>query len=200
MKNTIKGVDEYIERSGDFAKPILNRLRGIFHRADPRIAETIKWGFPHFEYKGIVGSMAAFKQYVSIGFWKGGLMKDDSRIFKNVGNARISMLKMRRLADVPPDKILLSYIREAVDLNERGVRVPSKPRKKEDLTIPDYLVAALNRNRKAKATFESFSQSHQREYVEWLAEAKRDETRKRRLETALQWLKDGKPRNWKYMR
>ncbi len=200
MKNTIIAVDEYIHRSDDFAKPILKRLRGLFHRANPRMTETIKWGFPHFEYKGIIGSIAAFKNHVGLGFWKGGLMKDHAQIFQNAGNARISMIRMQSLADVPPGKILVSYIREAVDLNERGVKIPSKSKKKRDITVPDVLINALNENKKARAVFESLSRSHQREYVEWLTEAKREETRKRRLEITLQWLSDGKPRNWRYMK
>ena len=127
-------------------------------------------------------------------------MKDPAGLFQNVGNTRVSALKMRSLDDVPPEKVLFAYIRSAVDLNEKGVKIPKRKVKKRRLVIPDYFLKALEKNKQAKAAFESFSQSHQREYVEWLAEAKRDETRQRRLETTLQLLKDNKPRNWKYVR
>src|SRR5262245_39603430 len=107
-------VDKYIERSADFARPVLRKIRALFRKADPRITESIKWGFPHFEHKGIVGSMAAFKHSVSLGFWKGGLMKDNAGIFQGAGNARLSMLRMASVADIPRDSLLVSYIREAV--------------------------------------------------------------------------------------
>jgi uncharacterized protein YdeI (YjbR/CyaY-like superfamily) len=195
-------VDKYIAKSADFAQPILEKLRALYHKACPRIEETIKWGFPHFEYKGVVGSMAAFKQHAGFGFWKGGLMRDPEGLFKGVRSMTMSACKVRDVSELPADKVLIAYIKEAVALNEQGVKLPKPGRtgKAKPVVVPDYFRAALERNRKALATFEAFSPSHQREYVEWVTEAKQEATRERRLATTLEWLAEGKSRNWKYER
>jgi uncharacterized protein YdeI (YjbR/CyaY-like superfamily) len=194
-------VHAYIARAADFARPILEKLRALFHKACPQIEETIKWGFPHFEYKGIVGSMAGFKRYVGFGFWKGKLLKDPHKLFGGVGNTAMNACELTNVADLPPDKVLLEYICEAVALNEQGVKVPaSKKKPKPALKVPDYFLAALRKNKKAQAVFEAFSPSNKREYVEWITEAKQEETRAKRLATAIEWMEEGKPRNWKYMK
>ncbi len=195
-------VDKYIAKSADFAQPILKKLRALYHKACPQIEETIKWGFPHFEYKGVVGSMAAFKQHAGFGFWKGGLMRDPEGLFQGVRSKTMSACKVRDVSELPTDKVLIAYIKEAVALNEQGVKLP-KPKgtgKKKPVVVPDYFRTALERNRKARATFETFSPSHQREYIEWVTEAKQEATRERRLATTLEWLAEGKSRNWKYER
>jgi len=202
MKETSPRFDAYIAKSAEFARPILKKIRALFHKACPQIEETIKWGFPHFEYKGIVGSMAAFKQHVSFGFWKGTLLNDTHRLFSGVGNTTMHMTKLTDLSQLPSDKILLEYIREAMALNEQGAKPPArkKPTRKKVLPIPDELARALKQNKKALANFEAFSPSCKREYIEWIIEAKQSETRARRLATAVEWITEGKPRNWKYMR
>jgi uncharacterized protein YdeI (YjbR/CyaY-like superfamily) len=193
--------DDYIAEAPEFARPILKKIRSLFHKACPQIQETIKWGLPHFEYRGIVGSMAAFKRYVSFGFWKGKLLSDPQKLFGILGKTNMSMSKITDVTQLPDDKILLAYIREAVALNELGVKLPAKRKsvRKKPLVVPADLVRALKTNKKARATFDGFSPSHQREYVEWITEAKQEETRARRLATTLEWLAAGKPRNWKYM-
>lgn len=197
MANRIPEVDAYIENSPTFAQPILEKIRKLFHKACPQIQEVMKWSFPHFEYMGLVGSMAAFKQHCSFGFWKGKLLKDPHKVFG--GQATMGGLRVSSLADLPSDKILLAYIREAVALNEQGIKIPkAKKAAKKELVIPDYFMAALKKNKEALAIFEAFSPSHQREYVEWVTEAKRDETRQKRLATAMQWMTKGKARHWKY--
>jgi uncharacterized protein YdeI (YjbR/CyaY-like superfamily) len=195
-------IDSYIARSAAFAQPILKKLRALYHKACPQIEETIKWGFPHFEYKGVVGSMAAFKQHAGFGFWKGGLMRDPEGLFKAVRSMTMSACKITDVSELPPDRVLVAYIKEAVALNEQGVKLPKPKRtgKKKPVVVPDYFRAALERNKKALATFEAFSPSHQREYVEWVMEAKQEATRERRLATTLEWLAEGKSRNWKYER
>jgi uncharacterized protein YdeI (YjbR/CyaY-like superfamily) len=195
-------IDKYIARSAAFAQPILKKLRALYHKACPQIEETIKWGFPHFEYKGVVGSMAAFKQHAGFGFWKGGLMRDPEGLFKAVRSMTMSACKITDVSELPPDRVLVAYIKEAVALNEQGVKLPKPKRtgKKKPVVVPDYFRAALERNKKALATFEAFSPSHQREYVEWVMEAKQEATRERRLATTLEWLAEGKSRNWKYER
>jgi hypothetical protein len=204
MKNAAPRVDAYIAKSPAYARPILKRIRSLFHQACPQMQETIKWGFPHFEYKGIVGSMAAFKRYVTFGFWKGKLLNDPHRLFTVMGKTAMSHTKFTTLADLPGDELVLEYIRQAVRLNEDDVKPPAPTRKKRaarpELPIPLFLAQALKANKRALATFEALSPSHRREYIEWIVEAKKEATRARRLATAIEWLTAGKPRNWQYVK
>jgi uncharacterized protein YdeI (YjbR/CyaY-like superfamily) len=203
MKNASAEVDAYIARSADFARPILTKLRKLFHQARPDIGEKMKWSFPHFEYRGIVASMAAFKEHVRFGFWKWKLLSDPHNYFggRKEGETAMNGARITDVSELPPDKILIEYIREAMALNEKGVKTPrKKPASRGELKVPEDLLAALKRNKKTLATFEGFSPSHKREYVDWLMEAKHEATREKRLATAIEWMAEGKPRNWKYMR
>ena len=190
-------IDAYIAKSADFAKPILNHLRKLAHTAGPEVEETVKWSFPHFTYKGILFGMGAFKQHCTLGFWKGSLVavgKDSEEAMGQFG--RITSLK-----DLPKDKIFVGYVKKAMELNDAGVKAPwrDKPKKKKQpLATPDYFLKAVKKNKKAWAAFEAFSPSKKREYVEWITEAKTDETRDSRLKTAVEWMARGKSRNWKY--
>jgi hypothetical protein len=195
MKNP--AVDVYIAKSADFARPILMRLRALMHKACPTVEETIKWGMPHFEYKGVIAGMAAFKQHAAFGFWKRRLMKDPAGFFSK-GESGMGGRKIRSLDELPSDTVLLGYIREAVALNEQGAKVPRSTRKRPPVRVPAYLAAALKRNAKARRTFGNFSASQRREYVEWLTDAKQEATRERRLASAIEWMAEGKARNWKY--
>lgn len=202
MKNASPKVDQYIADAPEFARPILTRIRKLYHKACPQVEETIKWGFPVFVYKGMLGSMAAFKEHVSFGFWKGQLLDDPDGLFSDAGKTKMKMRKVADVSELPPDKVLLSFIRQAVQLNETGVKKPA-PRvkaKKGELEVPGDFRAAIGKNRKARAIFEGFSYSNKREYIEWVTEAKRAATRQKRIETAVEWLAEGKPRNWKYMK
>ncbi|GMV96800.1 MAG: hypothetical protein AMXMBFR83_11600 [Phycisphaerae bacterium] len=195
-------VDAYIAASAPFARPILRKIRGLFHRACPRIEETIKWGFPHFEYMGVVAGMAAFKRHVSFGFWKGRLLSDPHGLFKGAGQTGMNARKLTDVSELPADDVLIDYIREAVALNENNVKLPARkkagPRKSPP--VPDDLQAALHKNPKALAGFEALPPSHQREYIEWITEARKEETRQRRIQTAIEWLTKGQSRNRKYER
>ncbi len=193
-------VDVYIAKSPAFAQPILNHLRELFHRASPLIQEEIKWGCPHFVHKGIVGGVAAFKQHVGLGFWKSKLMKDPAGLFSNDPKASMCSAKIRSLDELPGDKVFLSYVREAVALNEDGVKLPMQKKARPTLPTPAYLRTALKSNPAAAATFAKLAPSHRRDYIEWLIEAKTDATRQKRLATTLEWLAAGKRRNWKYER
>lgn len=201
MKNTSPEVDRYIEKAAPFAQPILKRIRAAFHAAHPEIEETIKWGFPHFEYRGVLGNMAAFKKHVTWGFWKAKLMKDPNRILKPVGETSMAGTRVTDVSELPPDDVLIAYAREAVRLNEEGVKVERRraPASAEAEVPPD-LLAALKRSTAARKTFEAFPPSHRREYVQWITEAKQEATRQKRLATTIEWLAEGKPRNWKYMK
>lgn len=201
MPTTDKRIDAYIARSADFARPILEHLRRLVHRACPDVKETVKWGFPHFEHKGILCSMAAFKQHCTFGFWKATLMSDPHRLFSKVGKTAMGHLgRIEKLADLPPDRVLVEYIKDAVRLNADGVALPQKKRRepRKPLRVPPYMKQALTANKRAKRTFEAFSPSHQREYIEWITEARTEATRTKRLAQAIQWMTEGKERNWKY--
>lgn len=196
---TNPAVDAYIGRAAPFARPILRKVRSLFHQAIPAVEETMKWSFPHFEYHGVLASMAAFKQHATFGFWKASLMKDPHGLLGPVGDSAMSRARFADVSELPPDVVLLAYIREAAALNEQGVKVekPRAPKKPEAEVPPDFR-AALRKNKKALATFEAFSPSHRREYVEWIVEAKQAATRQKRLTQAVEWLAEGKSRHWKY--
>jgi uncharacterized protein YdeI (YjbR/CyaY-like superfamily) len=193
MGKRIPEVDAYIRKAAPFAQPILERIRDAFHAASPDIEETMKWSAPFFDYKGVLGNMAAFKAHVAWGFWKAKLMKD---------GGTIRGLRATDVKDLPPKKVMVEMVREAMRLNDEGAKVERKPstRSAKPLEVPDDLAAGLKKDKKAKATFDAFSPSQKREYVEWLEEAKQDATRQKRLATAIEWMAEGKTRNWKYMK
>ena len=197
-----KRVDDYIAKSADFAKPILSHIRQLVHTACPQVEETIKWSFPNFDYKGVFCSMAAFKEHCSFGFWKAAIMKDAKKMEANQDNSMGHLGKIKILADIPEDKIFISYIKEAAKLNDEGIKLP--PRKKaaenKELIVPDYFIKALSKNKTTYKIFEAFSPSHKKEYVEWITEAKTEETKNKRLEKALEQIAEGKARRWKYER
>lgn len=190
-------VDAYIANAAEFARPILQHLRQLVHTGCPAVGETLKWNMPAFEYRGILCGMAAFKQHCTFGFWKGELIFG-SRAGENEAMGQFG--RITSLADLPKDKLILSWIQKAAALNEAGIKKPAPPRSKvkKELVVPDYFRSVLKKNKKARATFEAFSYSHQKEYVEWITEAKREETRAARIKTTLKWLAQGKARNWKY--
>lgn len=199
---TDKRVDEYIARAPEFAQPILTHLRELVHKGCPEAEEAIKWRMPAFLYRNkILFSMAGFKAHCRFIFWvpeiatfagKNGAEKDDDGTVLG---------KVSQLSDLPPDKELLDYIREALRLADEGKRKPMRTRTepKPELAAPAEFTAALKKNKSAAKTFQSFSPSHRREYIEWIGEAKRTETRDKRIQTALEWLAEGKPRHWKYV-
>lgn len=192
-------VDAYIANAAPFAQPILRDLRKLVHQGCPEVEETMKWSMPHFQYHGIMLGMAAFKKHCSIGFWKGELIMG-KRSGSNGGMGHFG--RVTSLKDLPSDRQFIEYVRKAAELNEQGIKKPAdlKPKSaRRELTIPEYFRVALLKNKKAAATFEGFSYTNKKEYLEWITEAKREGTRSHRLQTAVAWMADGKPRNWKYM-
>jgi uncharacterized protein YdeI (YjbR/CyaY-like superfamily) len=201
MKNTSDAVDAYIERAAPFAQPILKRIRAAYHKAHPEIQETMKWSAPFFDYKGVVGNMAAFKNHVSFGFWKAKLMNDSEGILDMGESASMGGRRVTSVDELPSEKVLIAYIREAIRLNEEDVRIV-RPKKAApaEAEVPPELLAALKKSPAAKKTFDAFPPGQRREYVAWITEAKQPATREKRLATAIEWMAEGKPRNWKYMK
>jgi uncharacterized protein YdeI (YjbR/CyaY-like superfamily) len=199
-------VDAYLANAQPFAQPIMEHLRDLVHKACPEVEETIKWSRPFFEYRGaILCNMSAFKQHCSFGFWgeEMGAVLREAGVLGQDGMG--SLGRITCLADLPSDKRMLGWIRQAagfVDSGEytspiaarRRVVKPQKPA----LDTPSEFATALKRNKKAAAAFSAFSPSCKREYIEWIADAKRTETRDKRIATALEWIAEGKQRNWKY--
>jgi uncharacterized protein YdeI (YjbR/CyaY-like superfamily) len=190
-------VDEYIAKAPAFAKPILVEIRERVHAACPDVEETIKWRQPSFEYKGLMCGMAAFKEHCVFGYWKAPLVLGAAAEGANAMGYRD---KITSVADLPSKRAFRAHVRKAMELNEAGITLerPVKERKPE-IVVPADLAAAVKKNKKAQATFDQFSPSHRREYIEWVTEAKTDATRAKRLQQTVEWLADGKPRNWEYM-
>lgn len=199
-------VDAYIEKAAPFAQPVLRHLRKLMHEACPHATESVKWGMPFFVQQGVIlANLAAFKQHCAFGFWgtemkkvlaKNGLQKSDA--------AMGWMGRLTGLKDLPSDKDLLAYMRHAAELVESGQRTQSIDRqmrpkgRKAEARVPTELGAALKKNKLAAKTFATFSPGRRREYAEWIAEAKRPETKQKRVAQAVKWIAEGKSRNWQY--
>ncbi len=199
-----KAIDAYIARSAGFAKPILHHIRELVHKACPDAEEKLKWGMPFFDYKGeMLCHMAAFKEHAVMGFWKAAIMKDPILIENARSEKAMGHLgKLTSLKELPSDKKIISWIKEAMQLNEKGIKLPAKSItvKTTVLHLPDFFISALNKNKKAKQVFEKFPPSHKKEYLEWIIEAKTEATREKRLKTAIEWMAEGKNKNWKYQK
>jgi uncharacterized protein YdeI (YjbR/CyaY-like superfamily) len=194
-------VDAYIEKAAPFAQPVLSHLRALVHKGCPEVEEAIKWSMPFFVYRGqILGNMAGFKAHCSFGLWgpeiKAILQKDGVLEGEGMG----TLGKIATVKDLPTDKAMLGYIRQAAAFVEGGGKtMPKRPKAaKADVEVPAGLATALKKNKAASATFAAFSPSCRREYTEWIADAKQEATRERRIAQAVEWMAEGKQRNWKY--
>jgi uncharacterized protein YdeI (YjbR/CyaY-like superfamily) len=199
-------VDAYIKNAAPFAQPVLTHLRTLMRQACPRATESVKWGMPFFLQQGIIlANMAAFKQHCAFGFWGPEMKKVLAGDGLDASEAMGTLGRITGLKDLPPDKSLLSYMRRAAELVESGKRRksierPRKLAKKKAVAVPRELKAALSKNKLAAKAFSAFSASCQNEYSSWIAEAKQDETRKKRVLQAIEWIAKGKSRNWKYQK
>lgn len=191
-------VDVYIEKAEPFARPILTHLRQVVHATIPDVEETIKWGMPCFDYKGILASMASFKAHCSFGFWKATLMKDKDVLLTNQSTSMGHIGKITSIDQLPPDKVLENWLLEAKDLNDRGIKLETRKKSATSVECPPELEVALSQNVKARKVYESFPPSHRKEYNLWIAEAKTQVTRDKRIVQAIEWMTEGKHRHWKY--
>jgi len=201
-----KRVDEYIAKAQPFAQPILKHLRKLVHEGCPEVEETIKWGFASFDYKGPFCSMASFKEHCVFGFWKSTLLDDPKKVlgerFNQGGEAMGNLGRITSMKDLPTDKQILGFIKQAKKLNDVGVKLPARKTaseaEKKKLVVPKELLDALKRDKKAKEIFDAFSYTNKKDYSEWISEAKTEETKEKRLATAIEWIGEGKSRHWKY--
>jgi uncharacterized protein YdeI (YjbR/CyaY-like superfamily) len=199
MAKTDPRVDAYIRKAPPFARPLLAHIRKVVHAAVPEVEETMKWSTPHFGYKGMFCGVAAFKEHVAFGFWKSALLRE--HLPGSGMSAAGQFGKIATLKDLPSDRELTRVIRIAKKQNDDGVKAPAlRKNPRPALTAPDDLTAALARNKKAKATFEAFPPGQKREYVAWVVEARQAATREKRVKTAVEWMAEGKIRNWKYVK
>jgi len=198
MPTATAWVDEYIEQSAEFAQPILLHLRALVHEACPDVIEAKKWSFPHFDYKGMMCSMASFKEHCAFGFWKQSLIEDAA--FPAEKTAMGSFGRIKSLDDLPDDDTMKKLIADAMRLNDDGIKLsrPLVAAEKKELVVPEILVEALAKHDAAAETFNNFPYSKKKDYVEWIIGAKATATRDKRLATTIEWLAEGKSRNWKY--
>jgi uncharacterized protein YdeI (YjbR/CyaY-like superfamily) len=198
-----KAVDTKIAEAAVFARPVLEHLRGLVHRAGP-VEETVKWGRPFFLYKGsMLCFMSAFTKHCSFGFWSQAIRKQLQAAGIAVEESSGILGKITSLDDLPKDAVLLKFLREAmreIDVHGKAAARPPKRAARAELPVPPGLAAALKKNKAAAAAFKGLPPSHRREYCEWVGKAKREETRAKRAATAVEWIAEGKSRNWKYER
>jgi uncharacterized protein YdeI (YjbR/CyaY-like superfamily) len=196
-------VDNYINNSEDFAKPVLTHWRKLIHEHCPEVGEVMKWSLPHFDYRNdSMLVMASYTNHCSFTFLKAELMSDP-RLKGSKAQKPIQRFlgKINRMEDLPPDEEFIAMLKEAVELNEKGIKkVMPKSDKPKILEVPDYLSAALTANPAAKEVFETKSNSFRKEYIIWITDAKTDETRQKRINEALEWIAEGKGRFWKHQK
>lgn len=194
-------IDAYIRNAAPFAQPVLKHIRAVVHDACPDVEETMKWNTPSFEHHGVMCGMAAFKAHCVIGFWKADLLGEMFPELTADGTSLQRLGGITSIRDLPPKAKLARLVKAAAKLNEDGVKIARAPRPApKAVRAPADLLAALRNNAEARAGYDALSPSHKREYIEWITEARRDETRRHRVETAVEWMAEGKIRNWRYVR
>lgn len=203
MGNRTVTFDNYIGKSEEFARPILTYIRDVMHDCCPDVVEKTKWGMPFFIYKDDnLCHMASFKKHCALGFWKAPLFKKNK--LPAVGDDNKAMGQFGKIAtikELPSKKILQSYIKESIEIIDKGIKPPPKPKvAKAELPLHLDFLKMLSKNKKALQVFHDFSLSHRNEYAQWINEAKTDATRHKRIAQAMEWLNEGKGRNWKYER
>lgn len=194
-----KRIDEYIAAAQPFAQPVLKHLRKVIHQAGAELEEAIKWGFPHFDYNGkILCAMAAFKHHCSFNLWLAGHLDKTN---KSTGDAAGMGIfgKITSLKDLPPDEEIMELLHKAMALTDAGKTIQRKaPAKNITVAAPEDFLSLLNKNKEASEYFAKFSPSKKKEYIEWVTDAKTETTRAKRMATAVEWIAEGKSRNWKY--
>ncbi len=187
-------IDAYIEKSGEFARPILRHLRDLVHQACPDVGEDMKWGMPFYTLGGKnLANMAAFKEHVAFGYWE-GIDVDTPKS----GDAMGHYGRIGSLEDLPGDGELIAAIQAAAAKLAAGEGPKRKAKPVKVPPLPEDFSAAISANAMAQASYDAFPPSYQRDYIKWITEAKREATRVKRIAQAVEWMAEGKDRNWKY--
>jgi len=195
-QNASKLIDEAFSKFTGFQKEYCNHLRKLIHKAMPDVKEDWKWG-PNFNVNGMVCGVWGFKDHVKLVFFKGSAMKDTYKLFnqgkENEGNRSINFSS----ADKIDDKKIIEYLKEAAEINRKGIKLVKKEIK---VVMPAILVKALNKDKASKTYFESLAPSHRRDYADYISQAKQEETQLRRLDKVMEMLTDKRTLNDKYMK
>lgn len=203
MPTTHPDVDAFIANAQPFARPILERIRKAFHAGCPDCVEALKWGYPAFLRKGLLGGMAAFKAHVAFGFWHSVDMADPENLFRGDCKSSFMRIRVRDAKELPSHRVLVAYVKEAARVDEERAQAPPKrkPAKKKASAVaaPTWFLDAIAASPAAQATWDGFAYTYRKEYVDWVVGAKRQATRDARLAQAIAWMAEGKKRNWKYM-
>jgi len=195
--------DVYIAKARPFAQPVLKKIRALVHKTVPGVTEEIKWGSPHFAYKGMFCGMAAFKEHCIFGFWKSPLLDAVTVPIKGGGEGRLGQFRgcITSVDDLPSDAAIVKLLKAAKKLNHDDLRLPKRnvtPAKDRDVTVPPAYMKANRATQYGNGPFTAFPYSKKKDYVAWVTEAKTAETRDKRMKTAVEWMSEGKSRNWKY--
>lgn len=188
-------VDAYIAKQADFARPILAHLRMLVHAASPDIGEAVKWGMPFFTYRERnLCNMAGFQRHVAFGFWHDKVARDGAS-----DEAMGQFGRIASLSDLPADAAIAALLAKAMALIDAG----DKPRtgvREARAPLPQHpaFAAAIGADPAAAAVWASFPPGKIRDYCEWINDAKTDATRDKRIAQAVEWIAEGKSRNWKY--
>ncbi|HET6246345.1 MAG TPA: YdeI/OmpD-associated family protein [Tepidisphaeraceae bacterium] len=180
-----KDVDEYIATASDYTRPILVKLRRIFQQASLKLQEEIKWGIPCFVYKGPVGGFAAYKAHVSWGLWKARLLNDPDGL---IGHRIVMGGKITKVSEIPPASKLAALIKQVIALNEAGIKNPKPPVPE----VPGDFAAAMKKSKQAAKHYAAFTPARKWQYVNWINKAKRPQTRAKRIQTAVEWIGEGR--------
>ncbi|HMU13353.1 MAG TPA: DUF1801 domain-containing protein [Flavobacteriales bacterium] len=193
-------INLFIAEQAEWQRKPLARLRQLIHTADPNVEETWKWNCPHFDHAGIMIGLNAFKEHIAVWFHKGALIKDPKKLFEPLAKGEEKGMRTYKLheGDAINEAAFTDLVKQAVALNEKGTKLTDAKPARKALETPEDLEQVLHKDPTAWANWESFSTSHKREYIEWVTDAKQEETRKRRIAQALEKIREGESQNEKY--
>src|SRR5438270_1264994 len=186
MRRVARDVNDSLANAPEGTRPILVRLRRIFRQASPKLEEAIKWGVPCYLFKGPVGGFAAYKQHVSWGLWKSRALNDPEGLLGR--GVSVMAGKITKVSEIPPAAKIIALIEQVIALNEAGIKSPKPP----EPELPADFAAAMKKAGKAARHYAAFTPARKWQYVNWVTQAKRAETRAKRIEIAVERIGEGK--------
>lgn len=184
-------IDEYIAGKEAWARPFLTKLRQLVLTANPKMEQEWKWKAPAFTHHGIVCLLWGFKAHVSLTFSDGNLLDDPNQVFDDCGGNEHNRALKLRAGDTIPEKQIVAWVKSACEINEKGLKPKAKQAapKAKAVTVSADFDKALKKNKAVKEFFDSLSPSCKRAYTEWVDEAKREETKLKRIAKGIEALK-----------